>query len=92
MKTFDKIVAYVYQADVICPKCVRKKMASNEMIPREIAKLHPEEILDMLAMDNNINRHDEYSFDSSVFPKVIFATDVEFGEDFCGNCGKMVYS
>lgn len=92
MKTFDKIVAYVYQAEIICPRCVRKNLVSNNVIQRDIAKLHPEEILDLVAMENNINRNDEYSFDSSVFPKVIFATDVEFGEDFCGKCGTMVYS
>jgi hypothetical protein len=91
MKTFDKVVGYAYMAAFWCPKCLRDELYLQKKVQREHKKLPPEEILDLIAFHNGINRQDEYSFDSYSFPKVVFATDVEFGEDFCTNCGKMIY-
>jgi hypothetical protein len=91
MKTFDKVVAYVYKAEVMCPKCVRRALFTEGKVDIKIKTLPPEDILDLLAEELGLNRYDEYSFDSDFFPKVIFSSDIDFGEDNCTLCDKMVY-
>lgn len=91
MNTFDSVVAYVYRAEIVCPKCLRRALYNEKKISIEMKTFSPEDILDSIAEDLGLNRYDEYSFDSGYFPKVIFSTDVEFGHDQCHKCGKEVY-
>jgi hypothetical protein len=45
-----------------------------------------EDNLDEIASDPSypINRNDEHSFDSDVFPKVVFSSQLE--DNYCGGC------
>jgi hypothetical protein len=100
------IVGYVYQADVWCDDCAR------ELAIHQAAALGDatawgdcgtaEEILGAWASLAAIDRHDERSFDSGDFPKVVFADAVhdvctadngyEPGQcgDQCGQCGEPI--
>lgn len=91
MNTFDSVVAYVYRAEIVCPKCLRRSLYNEKKISIEMKTFAPEDILDSIAEELGLNRYDEYSFDSDYFPKVIFSTDAEFGYDECHKCGKSVY-
>lgn len=91
MKTFDKVVGYVWRAETFCPKCLRRKLFTEGKISMKEKSLPPEDLLDIKAEELGIDRNDEWSFDSDNFPKVIFATDVEFDDDICGSCDKTVY-
>lgn len=74
-KAWD-IVGYTFDADVYHGEC----------LPIELYTEDTEAGLDALAWDLGINRHDEWSYDSSDFPKVIFDSMVE-GPEYCGGCG-----
>lgn len=89
MKSWD-IVGYTYCAGNYCPHCIHKAMG-NMMSP---AIEDCERVLDMIAKNDGIDRYDEASYDSSDFPKVIFADQAnEAGEyggerETCGWCGE----
>ncbi len=92
MKTFDDIVAYVYKAEIVCPKCIRTTLlGENDKVPKGKSLLNSEQLLDMIAERGNIDRYDEYSFDSDFFPKVVFNSDGDFGHEHCSVCQEMVY-
>lgn len=86
----DAIVGYTYDAENLCPHCTIDSMVSDQS---EIPGKSIEEKLDYIASiganprGEVINRHDENSFDSGVFPKVIFASMVEDNEQ-CYHCGE----
>ena len=86
----DAIVGYTYDAENLCPRCTIDYMVSDQS---EIPGNSIEEKLDYIASiganprGEVINRHDENSFDSGVFPKVIFASQVEENEQ-CYHCGE----
>jgi len=87
------IVGYTYQADVYCGEDIR---------PAVIAQLPdlfggavtldwegPEDFLDRVAKDwFGIDRADEWTFDTDVFPKVIFS-DSNVGLA-CGTCNETI--
>lgn len=77
----DRIVGYTYAADTYCNgECVTNALGVGPM-PEPT-----ESVLDSLAESRGIDRMDEYSYDSSVFPKVVFGTSVDEPEQ-CGGCG-----
>ena len=76
------IVGYVYMADIVCPTCIIKFFGD----PDTSHEVSSERFLDGAATLLNIDRYDEYSFDSDYFPKVIFEDQVEDG-DTCSVCG-----
>ena len=86
----DAIVGYTYDAENLCPRCTMDYMVSDQS---EIPGNSIEEKLDYIASiganprGEVINRQDENSFDSGVFPKVIFASQVEENEQ-CYHCGE----
>lgn len=87
------IVAYTYQADIVCADDMR------EIAKREAAKAgdaymwadsgSAEDILNAWATAACIDRQDERTFDSGDFPKVVFASQIEDVEH-CGQCGNDV--
>lgn len=77
MKAWD-IVGYTYNTETWCPDCMGRVFDPNGVDITET-------ILDEMAKRIGINRQDEYSFDSSEFPKVIFASSVE-SDEYCDNC------
>ena len=86
MKSWD-VVGYVYQADIVCPSCVRVVAASVSEQPGQAADYVPlYTLLERWATTLDIDRGDESSYDSDDFPKVIFADSAD-GES-CGECGE----
>ena len=85
-KAFDEIIAYTYQADIYCPECVLEVMDYRP--PQK--SVSTEQYLNEIASDPiyPINRNDEYSFDSDIFPKVVFSSQLE--DNFCGGCEVML--
>ena len=87
------IVGYAYQADLVCPPCILV------LVQKDRAEhFDAEQGLDVAAKSLGINRENESSFDSDVFPKVIFGDQVHYtcirengyepGQcgDQCGQC------
>ena len=74
------IVAYIYQADIHCPKCVGKMFGPTFGRPTE-------HVLTTRARKRGIDRWDEGAFDSGDFPKIIFSSDAnDGGYEHCGTC------
>ncbi len=79
----DDIVAYCYKADLICPTCIAAAVdPGHDQSPD--ASLSTEAALDKLAEAKEIDRADEYTFDSDDFPKVVFRDQIN--DDVCGSC------
>lgn len=82
------VVAYTYQADTYHPACVLRAMGYTQ---RTAERVDVETELDELARERRIYRHDESSYDSDDFPKVIFESDLEPTDEdghpyVCGVC------
>jgi hypothetical protein len=82
-KAWD-VVGYTYQADIWCPDHIREMFGDmcNGIDPCTTHQLQTRDGAAFIA-----NCYDPHSYDSSVYPKVIFQTDVE-GPDRCGKCGE----
>lgn len=78
----DDIVAYVARADLYCPTCTLRRFGGIDAHVEST-----ESALDMAAATLGIDRQDERSFDSGLFPKVVFRDQIE-PEDRCGECGQ----
>jgi hypothetical protein len=93
------IIAYVYMADTYCPDCLRGKLArelTDTPSDRRLVLAHyatAETMLDGLAAHNDIDRGDEYSFDSDDFPKSVYDSPWVMPNRYsldgcrCGICG-----
>ena len=73
------IVAYTYQGETLCPSCTVKAVSATEHVNLPVG-ISNEEWLDVVAVRLCINRYDEREFDSSDFPKVVFADQVHAWE------------
>lgn len=81
---FD-IVGYHYKADLYCPDCILDLCSEGEeYYPLDTVESN----LDRYAKRLGIDREDERSFDSDVFPKVIFRDQLE-GSERCA-CGEIL--
>lgn len=84
-----KICGYRYKADQYCKECITLVLvASDEFQGWELAdgiQTRTEDNLDEIAAAFGINREDEHTFDSDVFPKVIPGSMSDHPE-FCGKC------
>ena len=83
------IVGYTYNADLYCSDCILTALGvSGNYDPRQYTT---EEALTAAASGEffDIDRHDESSFGSGDFPKVVFRTMLEDG-DRCGSCGEIL--
>lgn len=78
----DSIRGYTYDTENLCPDCCQMAVMSVSIYPTV------EENLDLAAKTLGIDRHDEKSFDSSTFPKVIFDSQVEDSDERCAHCGE----
>lgn len=76
------IVGYTYNADVYCVDC----MFEMRVDVCRTTECHGHKIVG-LTSQNEFKCTDESSYDSSIYPKVIFASSVE-GPDRCGKCGE----
>lgn len=89
MKSWD-IVGYTYDAENYTPSGVIEAMIASSEASPAARDMSTEDALDQIAGANAIDRHDEASFDSGEFPKVIFASMVEDGETFVDSDGTYV--
>lgn len=73
---------YMFRADIWCPDCIRLSW----VIPEHLST---EQGLNAAAASVGIDRTDEYSFDSDVFPKCVSEAQCHEAEYFnCGTCGE----
>jgi hypothetical protein len=89
----DTVVAYTFRADVVCPGCIIQELDNAyRCISPAAADMSVEGVLDQAAAylaDLVPDRHDESSFDSGDFPKVIFSDMIEVAER-CGVCHELI--
>ena len=76
------IVAYVFQAEILCPHCTAKAVAPL-MTPSSLQS--PHDIIREVGLAHGVNVDDEHTFDSDDFPKVVFRSQIEEPEH-CGTC------
>jgi hypothetical protein len=77
-------IAYLFRGETFCPVCIH-----DLFVPYELAddpRHSTEEILDRVARDRGINRHDEKTFRSREFPQPLYVADVT-SADVCFFCG-----
>lgn len=85
------IVAYSFNAELICPPCIAQAYRGYQGTTAE-------EVLDNAANWEGVDRTDETTFDSSldmagitlVFPKVVFR-DHLVEDDTCGKCRESLH-
>jgi hypothetical protein len=66
------VVGYTFNAENLCAGCTIQAMIDGGLAAPAARDMLAEDVLDMVAEANVIDRHDESTFDSSEFPKVIF--------------------
>ena len=76
------IVAYTYQAETLCPTCTMDAVAVTHKVNHPCSSSQTEGWLTFMSECLGINRYDEREFDSSEFPKVVFADQVEAHEEW----------
>lgn len=87
----DTIVAYTYRAETLCEVCTVDKLRKHLPHYGPFAwKASAEDALDSVAKAYGIDRENESSFDSDIFPKVVFADQIDDDEDHnrCDGCGE----
>ena len=77
---------YVFNADVYCPDCIVDACDSYLKNADLCGVADTEGQLNVLAKANEINRHDEHSYDSDEFPKVIFIACEDGPHEYCAGC------
>lgn len=83
------IVGYQFNAALYCKGCAHDALAlaSIDLLLREGKLVNPalsfEDFLNIIAADMGVDRQDESSFDSSTFPKVVFADSVGSVDQCC---------
>lgn len=88
MKAWE-IVGYVYSADIWCVECMATKAVTIfRNAGGKVESISTESNLNSAALYMGIDRHDESSFDSDEFPKVIFASDAT--DEECTICGRAI--
>lgn len=91
MKATD-VVGYTFNANEFHPTCVLRALGYSK---RTAETLVVEDELNELAGDRNIDRHDEHSFDSGDFPKVVFGSQLKACDEdgtprVCGVCDEQM--
>lgn len=85
-KKSDYIAGYTYNTENFCNECI---LTAFSGVRENIGfAFSVEGVLDIVAGAMNINRHDENTFDSSEFPKVIFDCQIEDGDEKCAKCNR----
>jgi hypothetical protein len=81
----DENAAYLYRADLYCPTCTIGARITHQDAAPAARDMPVEDVLDQCADAMAIDRHDETSYDSSEFPKVVPRIDLA-DDDHCGAC------
>lgn len=85
MKSYT-IVGYQFNCEHFCPGCMLNAISGNSTAAIEF-EFNIDAIDGWLrnnAIEKGIDYDNEYSYDSSEYPKVIFADNA--GDDICANC------
>lgn len=83
------VVGYQFNSSLYCGRCAERALtlASIDLLLTQGQIINPalsfEQVLDVLAPVLGVNREDESSFDSSTFPKVVFADSVASSDQCC---------
>lgn len=88
LKKFDKISGYVWRGSNYCGRCLRRQLEIYGLIKEQKGSL--EQLLDLCAWNKNLDRNNEWAFDSWKFPKVIYKSDAEFWASECSICGHVI--
>jgi hypothetical protein len=78
------ITGYLFRGETFCPTCIH-----DLFVPFDWAggsQHSTEEILDRVATEQGVNRHNEKSFGSRQFPQALYLDDVTRA-DLCFFCG-----
>jgi len=81
----DEIAGYLYRADLYCPACTIGAMIARRDAAPAARDMPVEDVLNQCAEAMAIDRHDETSYDSGEFPKVVLRMDL-VDDDRCGTC------
>jgi hypothetical protein len=84
VQPFD-IVGYSYRAANLCAPCTAYKVCRGATVTDPPSASEARAMIEVEAVDRDINFDDESTFDSSEFPKVIFRDQAEHGET-CDVC------
>jgi hypothetical protein len=83
------VTGYLYHHQTFCPRCIGELFIPIEWID---GSEHPTEtILDYVARDRGLNRHDTTSYRSDQFPQPLYLSEVT-GADRCVLCGRPLYA
>lgn len=75
------IVGYTYCAEILCPGCTASAVGWDGQGGERGANAY----IEKTGLSRGIDVRDEYTFDSSEWPKVVFGSDVGSYE-VCGAC------
>jgi hypothetical protein len=78
------IVGYLFAEEPFCESCIHDLFIPFDLISEP--NRSTEDILDLVASERGIQRHDESSYSTYRFPKPIYLADVS--GDVCVFCGK----
>lgn len=81
------IVGYTYNAETYCVDCAHGLARRSNPDPAPVESMSTEVEMNDWARVVKVDRHDESSYDSHDFPKVIFACTTA-DDDICGECGE----
>jgi len=85
-----EVVGYTFRADTYCPAHIADALPTGEGEAYDgwhlLVPMSAEQNLDEIALAFGIDRHDEATFDTGDFPKVVFADQA--GDDTCSVCAE----
>lgn len=84
------IIGYTYATENYTPSGVIEALIREGRLPISARAFDTEDILHAFADRAGIDWSDEHSYDSSEFPKVIFADSIQEGETFLDSDGSYV--
>lgn len=85
------VVAYTYQAENWTPAGLIEIGIRQFWLAPAARDMPAEDVLDQAQHNVGVDRYDESSYDSEVFPKVIFAEDASPTELFRNEHGEYVH-
>ncbi|QXN74021.1 hypothetical protein SEA_ALUMINUMJESUS_95 [Microbacterium phage AluminumJesus] len=91
MTSSTEVVAYTYNAENWTPAGVVEVGIREGWLAPAARDMVTEEVLDQAQHQFGIDRYDEGTFDSGIFPKVIFQTDINPDELFRNEHGEYVH-
>lgn len=83
-----QVVGYIYDAEVFCPDCVVRTLVLRHPVRMSTVLMPADEALALVARHVGVDPMDETTYDSSEFPKVVFADQVESSDEVCCFCSE----